>query len=288
MPKYTSIMNLKTKRLNRNSSLFSTQETIVMGILNITNDSFYDGGKYINETEILSKCKEMLDEGASIIDIGAQSSRPGATEIESKFELKKLLPTIKLLKNSFKNITISIDTFWANTAKECIYAGADIINDISAGQKDKNMFPTVAKLDVPYILMHMQGSPKNMQNNPNYQNVTEEIYNYFEEKINKLHRLGFYNIIIDPGLGFGKTIEHNYQILNNLSTFKNLKLPILIGPSRKSMIYKLLDITPKEALNGTSIINTIAIQNGANILRVHDVMAAIECIKITTFAKNNC
>tara|TARA_B100000902_G_scaffold350125_1_gene359191 strand:+ start:111 stop:956 length:846 start_codon:yes stop_codon:yes gene_type:complete len=281
-------MNLKTKRLNRNSSLFSTQETIVMGILNITNDSFYDGGKYINETEILSKCKEMLDEGASIIDIGAQSSRPGATEIESKFELKKLLPTIKLLKNSFKNITISIDTFWANTAKECIYAGADIINDISAGQKDKNMFPTVAKLDVPYILMHMQGSPKNMQNNPNYQNVTEEIYNYFEEKINKLHRLGFYNIIIDPGLGFGKTIEHNYQILNNLSTFKNLKLPILIGPSRKSMIYKLLDITPKEALNGTSIINTIAIQNGANILRVHDVMAAIECIKITTFAKNNC
>ena len=288
MPKYTSIMNLKTKTLNRNSSLFSTQETIVMGILNITNDSFYDGGKYINETEILSKCKEMLDEGASIIDIGAQSSRPGATEIESKFELKKLLPTIKLLKNSFKNITISIDTFWANTAKECIYAGADIINDISAGQKDKNMFPTVAKLDVPYILMHMQGSPKNMQNNPNYQNVTEEIYNYFEEKINKLHRLGFYNIIIDPGLGFGKTIEHNYQILNNLSTFKNLKLPILIGPSRKSMIYKLLDITPKEALNGTSIINTIAIQNGANILRVHDVMAAIECIKITTFAKNNC
>lgn len=288
MPKYTSIMNLKTKTLNRNSSLFSTQETIVMGILNITNDSFYDGGKYINETEILSKCKEMLDEGASIIDIGAQSSRPGATEIESKFELKKLLPTIKLLKNSFKNITISIDTFWANTAKECIYAGADIINDISAGQKDKNMFPTVAKLDVPYILMHMQGSPKNMQNNPNYQNVTEEIYNYFEEKINKLNRLGFYNIIIDPGLGFGKTIEHNYQILNNLSTFKNLKLPILIGPSRKSMIYKLLDITPKEALNGTSIINTIAIQNGANILRVHDVMAAIECIKITTFAKNNC
>ena len=285
MPKYTSIMNLKTKTLNRNSSLFSTQETIVMGILNITNDSFYDGGKYINETEILSKCKEMLDEGASIIDIGAQSSRPGATEIESKFELKKLLPTIKLLKKSFKNITISIDTFWANTAKECIYAGADIINDISAGQKDKNMFPTVAKLDVPYILMHMQGSPKNMQNNPNYQNVTEEIYNYFEEKINKLHRLGFYNIIIDPGLGFGKTIEHNYQILNNLSTFKNLKLPILIGPSRKSMIYKLLDITPKEALNGTSIINTIAIQNGANILRVHDVMAAIECIKITTFAK---
>ena len=287
MPKYTSIMNLKTKTLNSNSSLFSTQGTIVMGILNITTDSFYDGGKYINETEIISKCKEMLDEGASIIDIGAQSSRPGATEIESRLELQKLLPTIKLLKNSFKNITISIDTFWSNTAKECVYAGADIINDISAGERDDNMFPTIAKLDVPYIIMHMQGTPKNMQNNPNYQNVTKEIYNYFEQKINKLHRLGFYNIVIDPGLGFGKTIEHNYQILNNLNTFKNIKLPILIGTSRKSMIYKLLDITPKEALNGTSIINTIAIQNGANILRVHDVKAAIECIKITTFAKNN-
>jgi len=280
-------MNLKTKTLNSNSSLFSTQGTIVMGILNITTDSFYDGGKYINETEIISKCKEMLDEGASIIDIGAQSSRPGATEIESRLELQKLLPTIKLLKNSFKNITISIDTFWSNTAKECVYAGADIINDISAGERDDNMFPTIAKLDVPYIIMHMQGTPKNMQNNPNYQNVTKEIYNYFEQKINKLHRLGFYNIVIDPGLGFGKTIEHNYQILNNLNTFKNIKLPILIGTSRKSMIYKLLDITPKEALNGTSIINTIAIQNGANILRVHDVKAAIECIKITTFAKNN-
>ena len=285
MPKYTSIMNLKTKTLNRNSSLFSTDETIVMGILNITKDSFYDGGKYINEKEILSKCKLMLDEGASIIDIGAQSSRPGAIEIESRLELQKLLPTIKLLKNKFKNITISIDTFWANTAKECVIAGADIINDISAGERDKNMFTTIAKLDVPYIIMHMQGNPKTMQNNPKYQNVTEEIYSYFEQKINKLHRLGVKNIIIDPGIGFGKTIKHNYQILNNLSTFKNLNLPILIGTSRKSMIYKLLEITPKEALNGTSIINTVALQNGANILRVHDVKPAIECIKITTFAK---
>ncbi len=288
MPKYTSIMNLKTKTLNRNSSLFSTDETIVMGILNITKDSFYDGGKYINEKEILSKCKLMLDEGASIIDIGAQSSRPGAIEIESRLELQKLLPTIKLLKNKFKNITISIDTFWANTAKECVIAGADIINDISAGERDKNMFTTIAKLDVPYIIMHMQGNPKTMQNNPKYQNVTEEIYSYFEQKINKLHRLGVKNIIIDPGIGFGKTIKHNYQILNNLSTFKNLNLPILIGTSRKSMIYKLLEITPKEALNGTSIINTVALQNGANILRVHDVKPAIECIKITTFAKNIC
>ena len=288
MPKYTSIMNLKTKTLNMNSSLFSTDETIVMGILNITKDSFYDGGKYINEKEILSKCKLMLDEGASIIDIGAQSSRPGAIEIESRLELQKLLPTIKLLKNKFKNITISIDTFWANTAKECVIAGADIINDISAGERDKNMFTTIAKLDVPYIIMHMQGNPKTMQNNPKYQNVTEEIYSYFEQKINKLHRLGVKNIIIDPGIGFGKTIKHNYQILNNLSTFKNLNLPILIGTSRKSMIYKLLEITPKEALNGTSIINTVALQNGANILRVHDVKPAIECIKITTFAKNIC
>jgi len=259
-----------------------------MGILNLTEDSFYDGGKYLHEEQIILKCKTMLDEGASIIDIGAQSSRPGATQISSEEELQKLLRIIKLLKNTFNKITISIDTFWANTAKECIQAGANIINDISAGEIDKNMFTTIARLNAPYVMMHMQGTPQNMQNNPSYKNVTQEIISYFENKISELHQLGFYKIVVDPGFGFGKTIKYNYQLLNNLKDFKCLELPIVVGTSRKSMIYNLLETTPQHALNGTSITNTIALQNGANILRVHDVKEAMECIKITTFAKNNC
>ena len=281
-------MKLKNKRTKSNSIIFSTENAIVMGILNLTKDSFYDGGKYLEEKKIVSKCKQMLDEGASIIDIGAQSSKPGANKISSKEELKKLIPTIKLLKNNFKNITISVDTFWSNTAKECVQVGADIINDISAGNIDKKMFATIAKMNTPYIIMHMKGTPKNMQNNPSYENVIKEINNYFKHKISQLNKLGFHKIVIDPGFGFGKNIEHNYEILNNLKKFKILDLPILVGTSRKSMIYNLLDKTPRESLNGTSITNTIALQNGANILRVHDVKEAIECIKITTFAKNNC
>ncbi len=288
MDKYTSIMKLKNTNSKSNSRIFSTENVIVMGILNLTQDSFYDGGKYLEEKKIVTRCKKMLDEGASIIDIGAQSSRPGATQFSSKEELKILLPIIKLLKNTFNNITISIDTFWANTAKKCIHAGAHIINDISAGEIDKNMFSTIAKLNVPYIMMHMQGTPKNMQKEPFYKNVTKEIKSYFKNKIKILHKLKFHKIIIDPGFGFGKTIEHNYQLLNNLKSFKKLQSPILIGTSRKSMIYNILDTNAELALNGTSITNTIAIQNGANILRVHDVKEAIECIKITTFAKNNC
>lgn len=287
MPKYTSIMNLKTTNPKSNSHFFSTEKKTVMGILNITKDSFYDGGKYINEKQIISRCETMLEEGASIIDVGAQSSRPGATQISSEEELRKLIPIIKLLKNTFKDITISIDTFWADTAKKCVSSGADIINDISAGEMDNKMFPTIAKLNVPYIMMHMQGTPQNMQNNPSYNNITEEIITYFKTKISKLHQLSFCKIVIDPGFGFGKTIKHNYQLLNNLNDLTQLKVPILIGASRKSMIYNLLNTTPQYALNGTSIINTIALQNGANILRVHDVKEANECIKITTFAKNN-
>ena len=288
MPKYTSIMNLKATKSKSNSSIFSTDNPIVMGVLNLTKDSFYDGDKYVNETQIVSRCKTMLDQGASIIDIGAQSSRPGAIQSSSEDELQKLIPVIKLLKSSFENITISIDTFWADTARKCIHSGADIINDISAGELDKDMFSTIATLNVPYVVMHMQGTPQDMQNNPSYNNITQEIITYLRRKINKLHHLGFHKIIIDPGFGFGKTIKHNYQILNNLKEFKSLEVPILVGTSRKSMIYNLLETTPKQALNGTSITNTIALQNGADILRVHDVKEAIECVKITTFAKNNC
>ena len=281
-------MNLINTKIKNDSIFFSTQIPIVMGILNLTTDSFYDGGNYLTDEKIILKVKTMLDEGASIIDIGAQSSKPGAMQISSKEELKKILPTIKLLKSKFKNIIISVDTFWSNTAKQSVLKGANIINDISAGEIDKNMLRTIAKLNVPYIMMHMQGTPEIMQDNPQYNNVTLEIINFFKHKISKLSKLGFNKIIIDPGFGFGKTMQHNYQLLNNLTQFKNLKKPILVGASRKSMIYKLLDIETDKALNGTSIINTIALQNGANILRVHDVKEAIECIKITTFAKNNC
>ncbi len=278
-------MSLKTKNIKSNSQFFSTEKKTVIGILNITTDSFYDGGKYIDNDKIISRCRIMLEEGASIIDIGAQSSKPGSSQISSEEELIKLIPTIKLLKNTFKDIILSIDTFWANTAKKCVSVGADIINDISAGEIDDAMFSTIAELNVPYIIMHMKGTPKNMQKNPSYNDVTKEIVSYFREKISKLNKLGFYKIVIDPGFGFGKTIQHNYQLLNNLNDLTHLKLPILIGVSRKSMIYNLLGTTPQKALNGTSVINTIALQNGANILRVHDVKEAYECIKITTFAK---
>ena len=281
-------MSAKENIIKTNSAIFSTKDAVVMGILNLTDDSFFDGGKYSNKEEIIARCKTMLDEGATIIDIGAQSSRPGATQISSKEELKKLIPIIKLLKNNFPNILISVDTFWSNTAKECALVGTDVINDISAGEMDKEMFPIIAELNIPYIMMHMKGNPQNMQNHPEYNNIVDEVSTYFSNKIEELNILGFNKIIIDPGFGFGKTLEHNYQILNNLDAFKYLKCPILTGTSRKSMIYKLLDTTADNALNGTTITNTMALLNGANILRVHDVKQAIECIKITTFAKNNC
>jgi dihydropteroate synthase len=281
-------MSAKENIIKTNSAIFSTKDAVVMGILNLTDDSFFDGGKYSNKEEMIARCKTMLDEGSTMIDIGAQSSRPGATQISSKEELKKLIPIIKLLKNNFPNILISVDTFWSNTAKECALVGADVINDISAGEMDKEMFPIIAKLNIPYIMMHMKGNPQNMQNQPKYNNIVDEVSTYFSNKIEELNILGFNKIIIDPGFGFGKTLEHNYQILNNLEAFKYLKCPILTGTSRKSMIYKLLDTTADNALNGTTITNTMALLNGANILRVHDVKQAIECIKITTFAKNNC
>ena len=286
MPKYTPFTPSNIIKLKSNSSIFSTENAIVMGILNITNDSFYDGDKYVNEDDIIAQTIKMLEEGASIIDIGAQSSRPGATLLRAEEELLKLLPIIKLLKTEIPEIIISIDTFWAKTAQECVQAGADIINDISAGKMDNTMFDTIAQLQVPYIIMHMKGTPKNMQNNPTYNNVVVEIISYFKKKITILRDKGIEQIIIDPGFGFGKTLDHNYQILTKLEEFNQFNIPVLVGTSRKSMIYKLLDEKPKDALNGTSITNTMALQKGASILRVHDVKEAIECIKITTFAKN--
>ena len=273
----------KVKKEMSNSIDFSTP--IVMGILNITTDSFYDGGKFITKDKIEKQIKKIEQEGAKIIDIGASSSRPGSIPVSEKTELDRLIPTIEIVKKITPNLKISIDTFRSKVARECIKNGADIINDISAGEFDKDMFGTIAELNVPYIMMHMKGDSITMQNNPVYENIISEITRFFEEKIHKLKSMGFNKIIIDPGLGFGKTIEHNYEILKNLSDFNKLNLPILVGASRKSMIFNLLKKTSKEVLNGTSIINTISLLNGANILRVHDVEEAVECIKITNQIK---
>jgi len=259
---------------------------IVMGILNLTENSFYDGGNYINKEKALTQVKKMVKEGASIIDIGAQSSKPGSNEIDESEEIKKILPILKLVKKEFPDTLISIDTYRSKVAEESINNGADIINDISAGDLDQNMYSVIAKYKVPYIIMHMKGTPKIMQEKPKYKNVVTEITEYFKHKIETLQKLGIDNIIIDPGFGFGKTLEHNYQILRNLDNFEKLKTPILIGVSRKSMIYNLLESNANESLNGTTVINTLALSKGANIIRVHDVKEAAECIKIVNFAKN--
>ena len=276
---------MNENKINKNiySTIFSTEKNIVMGILNVTKDSFYDGGRYNTSKKIINQTKKMLDEGATIIDIGAQSSRPGAKQITSENELKILIPVVKLLKKTFPNITLSIDTFWSETANKCVALGADMINDISAGNIDSNMLATIAKINKPYVLMHMQGTPKNMQTNPTYRNIIAEIKDFFEEKIQQLNDFGFNKIILDPGFGFGKTLEDNYKLMNQLNEFQLFKYPILVGISRKSMIYNLLNGTANDALNGTSILNTIALQKGARILRVHDTKEAVECIKINSF-----
>lgn len=268
----------KVKKEMSNSIDFSTP--IVMGILNITTDSFYDGGKFITKDKIEKQIKKIEQEGAKIIDIGASSSRPGSIPVSEKTELDRLIPTIEIVKKITPNLKISIDTFRSKVARECIKNGADIINDISAGEFDKDMFGTIAELNVPYIMMHMKGDSLTMQNNPVYENIISEITSFFEEKVHKLKSMGFNKIIIDPGLGFGKSIEHNYEILKNLFDFNKLNLPILVGASRKSMIYTLLNVSATEALNGTTVVNTISLTNGAKILRVHDVNEAVECIKI--------
>ena len=266
--------------INCKGTLVDLTTPKVMGILNITPDSFFDGGKYKNESDILSQVEKMLLDGATFIDVGAYSSRPGAKHIPEEEELKRIVPVINLLVQNFPEIIISVDTFRSKIAQETINAGAAIVNDISGGKMDANMFATVANLQVPYILMHMLGTPQNMQKNPIYKDVTKEIISFFAEQIYKLHQLKLNDIIIDVGFGFGKTNAHNFKILKNLELFKSLDAPILAGISRKSMLYKTLDISAQEALNATTSANTIALLNGANILRVHDVKEAVEAVKI--------
>lgn len=278
---------LKKKSINCDGKLLNLDEPIVMGILNLTPDSFFDGGKHRQEADIVNHVKQMLSDGAKIIDIGGYSSRPGALEVTEKEELNRVLPTINLLKQEFDEIIISIDTFRVEVAQQAIKNGAAIVNDISAGNMDKNMLETVADLKVPYIMMHMQGTPQTMQENPNYNNVTNEVMNFFTEKLELLYKKGVNDVVIDPGFGFGKTIEHNYELLNHLNDFNLFELPILVGFSRKSMITKALDIKASEALNGTTTLNAFALTKGATILRVHDVAAANEVTKLFKLMKKS-
>ncbi len=266
--------------INCGNKLISLEHPIVMGILNTTPDSFYDGGKFNEELAFIKRFEQMLDEGAMIIDIGGASSRPGALTLTTKEEIARTIPFIKSAIKQFPDSIISIDTYNSDVAREAVYAGARIINDISGGSLDTKMFDTVAELKVPYILMHMKGSPENMKDLATYDNLMLEIYQYFQSKIIALQNLGVKDIILDPGFGFAKNIEQNFVLLKNLNIFKNLHLPILAGLSRKSMIYKSLGITAEESLNGTTALNMISLMNGANILRVHDVKEAVQSIQL--------
>jgi dihydropteroate synthase len=276
----------ETFTLNVCGKLFIINSPIVMGILNITPDSFYDGGKLKTDFDILRHAEKMITEGADFIDIGGMSTRPGATEISVSEELNRILPVVSLLKKNFPEAILSLDTYKAVVAEKGLESGVDIINDISAGSFDKKMFETVARFHAPYIMMHIQGTPQTMQINPQYRNVVDEVLQYFIEKTEEARNAGITDIIIDPGFGFGKTLAHNYTLLKNLNTFKMLEKPILVGLSRKSMICRLLNVAPADALNGTVALNIIALLKGANILRVHDVKEAKEVIKITEFYKN--
>ena len=269
--------------INIKGKLMDFSSPKIMGILNITPDSFYDGGMFDSNKKILKQVEKMLEDGADIIDIGGCSSKPGSKKVIIDDEIKRVIPTIELVKSKFNEAIISVDTFRSEVAKKAVNSGASIVNDISAGELDPNMFNCVAELGIPYIMMHMQGSPQTMQNKPKYNNVVNDIITNLSKKIFRARELGIIDIVVDPGFGFGKTLEHNYQILNDLSFFKELDCPILVGISRKSMIYKILNNDPKNALNGTTCLNTVALSKGANILRVHDVKEAKEIIKLTNF-----
>jgi len=267
--------------INCKGTLIDLSTPKVMGILNITPDSFYDGGHYKNEVSILNQVEKMLNEGATFIDLGAYSSRPGADQVSETEELKRIIPIVELLVAKFPDINLSIDTFRSDIVKKCIGAGAAMVNDISAGKLDSTMLETVGKLNVPYIMMHMKGTPQTMQRFTDYEDLFKDIIYYFSERITEARSHKINDIIIDPGFGFSKTLEQNYELLNNLELLNIIGLPILVGVSRKSMIYKLLNNSPNEALNGTTSLNTIALLNAAKILRVHDVKEAMECVKLT-------
>ena len=283
MKSFIFTTNSKTQiimTINCNGKLIDLTMPKVMGILNITPNSFYDGGSFSDEKSILKQVEKMLVEGAAFIDIGAYSSKPKADFVSEEEELQRLIPVIILVLKHFPESLISVDTFRANVAKTAVENGACIINDISAGNLDNKMMETVAKLHVPYIMMHMKGTPQTMQSFAQYENIIKEMLFYFSEKVAQARSFGIHDLIIDPGFGFAKTLEQNYEVLNDLELFQMLELPLLVGVSRKSMIYKSLETSAEFALNGTTVLNTIALQKGTKILRVHDVKEAMECIQL--------
>ncbi len=273
-------MLFQQQTINCKGRLLDLSNPIVMGVLNLTPDSFFDGGKYSSEKAILTQVERMLTEGAALIDIGGMSSRPGADIVSPEEELLRVMPSINLIVKNFPDLILSVDTVHSKVAKEAVEGGVHIINDISGGDIDSEMFATVAKLEVPYVLMHMKGKPSNMQSQPAYDDVVQEVLDFFVKKIGELRALGVKDIILDPGFGFGKSLEHNYDLLKNLEVLKILELPLLIGISRKSMIYKLLETSASEALNGTTALHMVALQQGAQILRAHDVREAREVIQL--------
>lgn len=266
--------------LNCNGRLLKTDIPLVMGIINATPDSFFAGSRQQHVSAIVQQAAKMIAEGASILDIGGQSTRPGSETITAEEELSRVIPGIEAIHKQFPDIIISIDTYYGKVAKEAVAAGASMVNDISAGSLDETMIDTVASLQVPYVLMHMQGTPQVMQESPSYTNVTNQVLDFFIHQIALLRKAGIHDVIVDPGFGFGKTIAHNFELLRNFSVFKLLQCPLLAGISRKSTIYKTLGITADDALNGTTVLNTIALLKGASILRVHDVKEAKEAIQL--------
>lgn len=279
-------MLLKPEYINAAGKLLDLRTPKVMGVLNITPDSFYKGSRVTEGKEILKIASDMLKNGADILDIGGYSSRPGAEVITAEEEKKRVLNAICLIHKEFPDAILSIDTFRSDIAREAVVdCGASMVNDISGGEADKNMFSVIQELNIPYIIMHMKGKPENMQDNPVYDDVVAEILTWFGEKIVRLHSAGVKDIIVDPGFGFGKTVKHNFEILTRLGDFSITGLPLLAGLSRKSMIWKTLDVSPDEALNGTTVLNTIALFKGADILRVHDVREAVQAIRLVEMVK---
>jgi dihydropteroate synthase len=266
--------------MNCNGKILNLNSAVVMGIINITPDSFFEGHLNKKESELLLMAEKMIEDGASILDIGGQSTKPGSKRIDAEEELSRVIPALDLIRKNFPEIIISIDTYYSKVAAIAIESGADMVNDISAGNFDEEMIPTVGKLKVPYVCMHMQGTPETMQQNPIYDNITLEVIQFFIEKIEACRKAGINDIIIDPGFGFGKKLEHNFTLLREMKSLQTLDCPILAGLSRKGMIYKTLETSPENALNGTTVANTLALINGARILRVHDVKEAKEAITI--------
>ncbi len=279
---------LKRKNsINLGGKLIDFSEPVVMGIINVTPDSFYNGGKLTDKKVLLKTVEQMIKDGAAFIDVGGISTKPGAAMVSTKIELERLLPAIHAIRKSFPEIPLSIDTFRSWVAVRVIdEIGPIVVNDVSGGTLDSKMFETIGKMNVPYILTHIQGTPQNMQENPYYEDVIKDISTWLSERVKRLTKFGVKDIIIDPGFGFGKTIQHNYDLLNRLDSFKVFQLPVMVGLSRKSMIWKWLGIKPEEALNGTSVLNTMALLGGADILRVHDVKEATEAIELLKALKS--